>query len=133
MPGPGPCTLARRISRGPHRLARSRTPPFQGGSTGSNPVGATEQEAKVKSVFSHPRLVSVEETWDAYGTRADPSRGVQAVCAPAAAIAFKGFSPLVRDEEGRAAIEDLVAETNETSEIRQVWEEARKLRMSSVL
>ncbi len=38
----------------PHRLARPRTPPFQGGNTGSNPVG----DAKI--LFSFLYVASIK-------------------------------------------------------------------------
>ena len=59
------------------QVTETSRPTFQGGSTGSNPVGATSKSAGQRRGSLFPLLgVAI---WDAYGTRAAPSIGVKAV------------------------------------------------------
>ena len=52
--------------------ARNKSAPtFQGGSTGSNPVGATTEKVQVRGHFRPPNLICVADPWAAFGPRDD--------------------------------------------------------------
>lgn len=43
----------------PHRLARSRTPPFHGGNRGSNPLGDASPNSRLRRILSERKIVPV--------------------------------------------------------------------------